>query len=107
MTHKRPFVFFMTLQGLLRACAIWVGVVLGIYLGAWLHGASGYEATARVTHYRPAHDQDLHTFQLHFGSQGGTVTLMGDGDLPVVQTLIGTKRVRVVLEPVTEERLER
>lgn len=66
-----------------------------------------YEGTARVVEHHAYDPADIRTWSLHFGKDGGTVTLLADGDLPLAKLLSRAGHVRVRIEIANLERITR
>ena len=80
---------------------LFVAALLWLLAGvacAWsVLAADGYEQTARVQYHHNYDTRNIQTVSLHFGPEGGTVTVLGDADLPLMKVLakVGTNRARV------------
>jgi hypothetical protein len=83
-----------------RPYPVWVVVLIWLasMFAASLLGTASYDRIAKVQVYPPAHERDITTWQLNFGTDG-IVTVLADSDLPFAKAL-HTKHVRVVLEPI-------
>lgn len=54
--------------------------------------------SARVEHIVNHDFAGIQTFQLHLGGEHGTVTVLGDGDLPIIKELLSRDKQRVSIE---------
>ena len=68
--------------------------------------ALGFDMAVRVEHLSNHDTKGVQYFHLHFG-QHGTVLVAGDGDIPLIKTLLSTGKAKLVLEPVEPQELSR
>jgi hypothetical protein len=86
----------------------WVATIVWLlsFACAWsLVASQAFEQTARVKEASNYDPRGIRVWQLQF--QGGTVTVMADDDTALARVLDRAERVRVSVQPVQLEVLER
>jgi hypothetical protein len=87
---------------------LWLATLIWLlsFACAWSLVASQiFEQTARVKEFANYDPKGIRVWQLQF--PGGTVTVMADDDTALAKVLDRAERVRVSVDPVRLERLER
>ena len=74
--------------------------LLAIGIGAVCYAApmEPLVVSARVEHIVNHDFAGIQTFQLHLGGEHGTVTVLGDGDLPLIKELLSRDKQCVSIE---------
>ena len=91
---------------------LWIAALVWLLCGAcaWsLLAAGGVELTGRVQAHQNYDTRNIQTYSIHFGADNGTITVLGDADVPFMQQLsrVGKGRIRITVEAIQPESLAR